>query len=198
VSGAQIATLGLPPSPEMAALEPSDALSDTIRANPAAALFPGPGSATGILPIAYFTDIRCPICRQVERDLVTLLDEAGDLAMVTHEYPVFGAGSVAAARHILAAAGTGRGEALRQRLQLSAGLTAVHLRRAAEAEGLDPEALARRAMSDDITVQLQTSWALGRLFGFAGTPALVIGRTAILGARPINVLRAVIDAERQA
>ena len=105
----QIVLLGLtPPTPL-----PEDAVAE-VTADPHRALFgdtPTPG-------LAYFTDIRCPICRPYEANLARLRDENPGLVQVTHEFPVFGDGSILAARALIAA-GPELAARMRPRLQRS-------------------------------------------------------------------------------
>lgn len=187
--------IGLP-EPDLQAISPSEAQLQAAQAAPFAALYPDlPGSAS--VPIAYFTDIRCPNCRQVEAMLARLQAEDPALYLVTHEYPIFGAPSIAAARLILAAAQLGQAEALRRRLQRSRivvdAASAVLL---AEDLGIDADLYAQ-ATAPEITEQLQVSRALAALFAFPGTPALVVGRTTVLGALAEDDLRQLIALERE-
>ncbi len=70
----------------------------------------------GVVPIAYFSEFRCPYCRALERDLDTLLAEfPASFRLVQHELPIFGPPSELAARASVAAARQGKQQELRRR-----------------------------------------------------------------------------------
>ena len=167
-----------------------------VRADLCAALF-GRDRQTGLLPIAYFSEFLCPYCRALERDLDTLSAEyPGSFQLIQHELPIFGPPSELAARASVAAARQGKQQELRRRfmrMQLVAEDASV-LRVAADL-GLDVERLASDMASSDIQSELDTTRALADVFGFIGTPGLVIGRTVLNGAVPVSLLRRIIEDE---
>ena len=62
--------------------------------------------------------------------------------------------------------------------------------------GLDVEQLAKDMASPEVQAELDQTRALADLFGFMGTPGLVIGRTVLNGAIPISVLRQITKDEK--
>ena len=109
--------------------------------NPCNILFPG-WVGSGV-PIAYFSDFRCPWCRVLEADLAAVL-EGRDVAMFHHELPLFGPSSEAAARASIAAARQGGQERLRERLLRARAVTdRAYVASVAGTLGLDPERLLR-------------------------------------------------------
>ncbi|MEM9754858.1 MAG: DsbA family protein [Pseudomonadota bacterium] len=186
-SGAGAALIGLaPPEP------PDPRIAADIQANPCLALY---GSAPQPA-LAYFTDIRCPICRVQESDLADLSQARPDLTQVTHEYPVFGASSEFAARALVAADPDLRPR-LRVRLQrLSAVvLNAAILEGVIAGLGADPSPVLAAMDTAAVTETLARSAALARAFGFAGTPALVVGGTAVLGRIDLPTLTRIAELE---
>jgi predicted DsbA family dithiol-disulfide isomerase len=151
----------------------------------------------GVLPIAYFADVKCPVCRVLEKDLDALLSvSGGSLRLIQHELPVFGPSSELAARASVAAAFQGKQQALRARLMRSALVPdPTYLVNVAADLGIDGDQLLRDMESEEVRVALGRSRALAGIFGFIGTPGLVIGRTAILGGVPRSVLERVIAEE---
>lgn len=151
------------------------------------------------MPVAYFSDIRCPWCRTMEERL----DELGvvqdlNIALVEHESPVYGPASEAAARAILAAPTPESAAALRARLRHTPGLTdAGYIPDLADRLGLEADALLIRMESAPVTERLARSRAAARLLGFVGTPGLVVGRTAISGVVPTETLARIIKDEQQ-
>ena len=86
-SGATPAFVGLDPPSEDA--DQRRARADVVRVDPCPALF-GTDGTPGVVPIAYFSEFRCPYCRALERDLDTLLVEfPASFRFVQHELPIF-------------------------------------------------------------------------------------------------------------
>ena len=173
------------------------AMVDRLRADPCPELF-GDAGGGGAVPIAYFTEFRCPYCRALERDLQPLLAADPDgLRLVVHEWPIYGPESEFAARAFLAAARQGGQDEMRRRLMRSQVVAdRAAIRRAAQDLGLDPDRLVADMSSPDADAALMRSRALAQLFGFIGTPGLVIGRTVLTGAVSPAVLERIIKEER--
>ena len=62
--------------------------------------------------------------------------------------------------------------------------------------GLDPDQLQRDMRSALVQAERDQTRALADVFGFIGTPGLVIGRTVMMGAVPVSLLQHVIADER--
>lgn len=166
-------------------------LDARLRGDLPAALW-GDWDGTGPVPVTYFTDIRCPICRVLEARLPQL---AG-IQLTTREFPVFGEVSEHAARAIVTAQRQGQGEAMRQRLHRGAGaLSGEAPVSLAEGLGLDGAQFARDYNGLEVSARLEEDRALARILRLPGTPILVIGRTRITGLAPTETLRAVVDIE---
>lgn len=124
-------------------------------------------------------------------------DDANGLRLVRHELPVLGDASVLAAKAVLAAEEQGKHTAMKQRLSRATFITdEAFIRTVAQSVGIDARRLAADMASEDIARQLATSRALADMFGFVGTPALVIGSTVTVGAVTEGTIRAVIADER--
>lgn len=178
--------------------------AEALRDDVCAALH-GPAAQGPAVPLAVFSDIRCPQCRRLEETLAALIAADPDgLRIIRHELPIFGATSVLGARALVAAAAQdetrpGASEALRRRLMRApVALDGQSLAALAEAAGLDAARLTRDMKTPATAAALQRSRALADLFAFPGTPATVIGRIVIEGAVPEATLRAVIAEERAA
>lgn len=171
-----------------------DAPGDTIPAAridaPCAALFAQPIPA-GRVPVAFFTDINCSYCREMEPHIAAL--PADKAAVTWHDLPLLGPASVIGARAIAAASLQGMGAALRQRMTRSrVQPDPSYLATLAEAAGLDADRLLADMNGPEVTAQLSTTMGLAALFGIYGTPALVVGRTLAIGARPMAQIEAMI------
>lgn len=159
-------------------------------------LFGAPGDA---VPVAYFSDVRCPYCRVLTPLLLEVKAVADPpIRLVWHELPLLGAGSQLAARAALAAERQGAGDAIHLALMRSSFVPSpAYLRDLAGALGIDGERMLADMEAPEIDRQLAVSAALARTFGFAGTPALVVGRTAHLGRIEALDLRRLIVMEAE-
>jgi protein-disulfide isomerase len=162
-------------------------------------LFGTDALAPGVVPIAYFSDYRCPYCRVLSGQLAEIGDEAGDSVHIAwHEWPVLGQASEAAAMAALAARRQGAYAAFHRRLIDSRFVpTPAYLRNLSQEIGIDGERLLQDMQAADIEREIARSRQLARLFGFPGTPGLVVGRTVVIGAISESDLRALIEQERQ-
>lgn len=193
-SGANLALIGL--DPEAGDADLRRARADAVRADPCPALF-GPDGPQGVVPIAYFAEFRCPYCRALERDLDTLVAEyPTSFRLVQHELPIFGPPSELAARASVAAARQGKQQELRRRFMLTPLVAEeASVFRVAADIGLDVDRLARDMASPDVQADLDRTRALADVFGFVGTPGLVVGRTVLNGAIPYSLLRQIAGDE---
>jgi hypothetical protein len=154
------------------------------------------GTSPGI-PVAYFSDQACPHCRAVSAAVAQLAGE-GLIVPSWHEYPIFGPGSELAARASLAAAKQGAQEAFHLRLIRSRfEPSEIYLTDLAGALDIDAERLLSDMQSDDVERRLARTRGLAHRFGFAGTPALVVGRTVVHGAISKERLRALVALEAE-
>lgn len=168
-----------------------------VTADLCGALF-GEETRPGVLPIAYFSGFRCPFCRTLERDLDEILaDNPDTIRLVQHELPIFGPPSELAARASVAAARQGMQQPLRRRLirtSLVADERSVFA--LAEIVGLYIDKLERDMTSPSVQAELDRTRALADVFGFFGTPGLVIGRTVVFGSVSGSLLRRIVADEQ--
>ncbi len=161
------------------------------------ALF-GEGVPPGAVPVASFSDYNCPYCRVLTERLARLEDDLG-LAVRWHELPLLGQASVDAARGALAAARQGGYAPFHERLMKTAFRpTPAYLSEVAKSVGIDPERMVADMHSASVTDELAQSRRLAAAFGIAGTPALVVGRTLVVGEIDARTLRRLVAAERAA
>lgn len=168
-------------------------LRQRVRDDPWTALY-GTASSPAV-PVAVFSDVRCPNCRVMEARLseVVAADPAA-VRIVRHELPVFGAASVTAARALLAANLQDAAQDLRDRLIRTPAVTDMaYVLALAQRTGLDADLLRRDMKSARITAMLQHSRAVADVFGFIGTPAFGVGRTVFMGTLPTSMLRALVS-----
>ena len=147
------------------------------------------------VPVAYFWDYACPFCRPLTQTLLAL-EQTGVISLTWHHTPIFGANSERVARTILAADLQGAGPEMQARI--AAGRlrpSPERLSSVAEALGLDAARLAEDTRHASVTESLARSRGLARSFAFPGTPALVIGRTILVGMVSDRRLRALVERE---
>ncbi len=178
-----------PPTPEELKI------LQAVRDDPCAAIF---GSRqTGPVPVAMFSDFRCPICKVMNKRLAELQAEAPDsFRIVRHELPLLGASSRTASRAVLAADRQGAYLEMHERLTRTPAVTdEAFIERIARDLGLDSEQLLQDMNSDEVERELRTTRAIADLFGFYGTPAFAVGRTVFLGSISTSSLEWLIAQE---
>lgn len=159
-----------------------------------AALFPGK-TADSRVQLAYFSDFYCPYCRVLSKALVEMADHE-NIDISWHETPIFGPTSELAARAAIAAGAQGAYVAFHERLMRTpVQVTPQYLARVAGEFALDIERFQADMHSPQADRALAVSSALAGIFGFIGTPALVVGRTAFQGNISPTNLRQLIARE---
>ena len=174
------------------------AMVEQVQNDICAALF-GPGELPAdTVPIAYFSDYNCPYCRVLTPKLAKMEDAAGGRLRISwHELPLLGELSVLASKAALAAKRQGAYVEFHKRLMRAAFLkTPEYVRRLAEEMGIDGDRMATDMESAEVQAEIRQSAALSRIFGFIGTPALVIGNTVVQGQIGEQTLARLIRQER--
>jgi len=173
-----------------------DARIAAVRADPCAALF-GKGNDARI-PVAFFSDFNCPNCRVMQ----AILDDyqtanPGVLRLVRFELPILGAASTTASKAVLAADRQGAYEKMHARLMRNRMVSDLNLVKAmAESIGLNSDQLVADMQRTEIDTALDQARALADVFGFYGTPGMVMGRTVFLGAIPAADVAQIIADEQ--
>lgn len=152
----------------------------------------------GVVPVALFSDYNCPNCELLAEDLASL-EADGTVHLKRHEWPILGASSETSARAAIAAARQGAYRIFARRLQRTSLVPIEeYLREVAHSAGIDADRLFADMASDATTRELHTSAALVRRFAFPGTPALIVGRTIVVGTIWRATLEALIESELSA
>lgn len=168
-----------------------------VEADLCNALYADVAEDPSTVPIASFSDYYCPYCRVQMRRLADIAEQLDSgVAISWHELPLLGEGSDRAAKAALAAKRQGAYLAFQQALWTTPFQpTRDYLLRLSETVGIDGERLINDMQSQDVAEDLMVSKALSRIFGFIGTPAMVVGGTVIQGEITDAVLRSVIAIE---
>lgn len=170
----------------------------TLEGNLCQALFGKDKIDHGVVPVAFFSDYNCPNCELLSDDLLAIGAESGGrIHLRRHEWPILGHSSETSARAAIAAGRQGAQREFNRRLQGTAfEPTRGYLKELAISAGIDPARLFADMESEEVTRELHTSAKLVRRLAFPGTPALVVGRTIVVGTLREATLRALIEVER--
>lgn len=161
------------------------------------ALFQGVG-APGAASIALFTDYRCPYCKVLDKRLLALVDEAPDqVRLHVHEWPALGPVSERMARLALAARAQGAWRGMHDLLIATPFVPSDGwIAQSAEKLSVSAARLLRDMHGPETERALAETAALASLFGFEGTPGLVIGRNVAAGALTDETLKKLVDDAR--
>ncbi|MDG1130228.1 MAG: DsbA family protein [Paracoccaceae bacterium] len=178
------------------AAEAAAVVSD-VRTRLCGALFDDPAPSSNLVPVASFSDYNCPFCRVLTERLVQMQSaQPSQIAVTWHELPLLGEASVMAARGALAAKRQGAYIEFHRRLMKSRfQATPQYLSALADDLGVDQSQLVSDMQSDAIAAEIEDSRALATIFGFIGTPALIVGRTVVQGEISESRLQRLVDRE---
>ena len=125
---------------------------------------------------------------------------SGDIgvSVAWHELPLLGESSNLAAKAALAAKRQGAYPEFHARLMRSPfRATPEYLETLAKDIDVDGAQLVEDMNSPETSRELEDSAALARLFAFVGTPALVIGRIVVQGQINDQMIRRIVELERE-
>ncbi|WP_298745851.1 DsbA family protein [uncultured Brevundimonas sp.] len=181
-----------PAAGQQDALVTSVGFADLLR-TPAA---PFIGAEKADVTLIGFIDYNCPYCRQMNPELAALLEADPKVRILYKDWPIFGAGSTAAARTALAAGYQGKYEAAHNAFMRSTDRIAgdAEIRPLAAAAGIDMARLDRdlEAHGAEIDAVLERNHREAAALALQGTPAFIINGNLIPGGMPLAQLQAVI------
>lgn len=150
--------------------------------------------------IVVFSDYQCPYCRKVHAALEGLLREDRKVKILYRDWPIFGAGSVEAARLAIASKYQGKHAAFNNAIMQTQGrINSQNIREAADKANIDWQ----RLQSDLKQYGTDIDGAIGRTRGYAsmmgltGTPALLVGTYLVPGAIDLPALHKVVALARK-
>ena len=158
------------------------------------------GDARALVTIVAFTDYECPYCAKAEKTMLTLRAELGeDVRVVVAARPLpMHEHAGAAARAFLAAAEQGKAEAMHARLFADpAALDDAGLLASARAIGLDIAAFEAARAGTATAAALARAETLASSLGVHGTPTFFVNGRRLVGARPYEAFRALVEQERR-
>jgi protein-disulfide isomerase len=151
----------------------------------------------GKVTVVEFFDFRCGYCKQIAPEVVKLIAANPDVRFVFKDFPIFGAESIEAAAIAQAARGEGKYLPLYSQFLQAQDLTEADMRRIVSAEGLDFDALRKKAMDPAISDHMQSTHDLAKTIGLDGTPQFVIDGEVVQGAN-LPALKAAIAKAKKA
>ena len=159
---------------------------------------PAIGSDRALVTVVAFTDYECPYCARAEETLAALRAEYGErvrLVIASRPLPMHER-AAPAARAFLAAAEQGKAAAMHARLfARGAALDEDGIRAAARASDLDLATFERAWRGPSSEAALQRVEELASKLAVEGTPTFFVNGRRLVGARPPEVFRALIDEE---
>ena len=145
--------------------------------------------------MASFSDYFCPYCRVLTQNLARWHDD-GMITVSWHELPLLSPFSEQAARTALAAGLQGSYLTFHERLMRSRVIADTeYVRVLAKNAGLDGNQVVEDMHSEAVERKLKTAHQLADCFGIFGTPALVVGRTVVIGSIDPSRLDQLISLE---
>ncbi len=139
------------------------------------------GNTDGV-PVAVFSDFFCPYCRTFTPKIAERAAAGNDISLTWHELPLISPSSEIAARAAIAADMQGGYEAFQSTLlQSNFRPTMGFLRDVAAKAGLSVGSFLFDMDSGVVRSRLSRSRAAARTLGIYGTPAMVVGRTMVMG-----------------
>lgn len=155
------------------------------------------GNPNGDVTVSVFMDYACGYCRASLPGLAELIAKDPNVRVVYREYPVLGDASVTAARFALAAAQQGKFREFHDALFASDGPSSASIGAALARAGLDPAATQKLANSDAIATEITRNHQLGAKLAMNGTPAWVVGKQILYGARDYQALADAVAIARK-
>jgi protein-disulfide isomerase len=158
------------------------------------------GAKAPLVTIVEFSDFQCPFCGQT----AAVLEEVAaaypdDVRLVFKHFPLkMHPDAAEGAKAAVAASRQDRFWAMHDRLFADrTAMKAEDLKTHAEALGLDADKFAADLADPAVAAKVEADQAQGRALGVQGTPTLFVNGVRIGGAPKPDVLRELVDAERQ-
>ncbi|MGF0539183.1 DsbA family protein [Agrobacterium sp. ES01] len=159
------------------------------------------GNPDGDVTMAEYFDYQCGYCKAVHADVMSLVEEDGNIKLLMKDWPIFGDASIYAAQAVLGAAQIGQYEPAMEALITAKGrLTKTYIKMRLESAGVDMDAVAAavNANSGKISGLLDRNYQQAVGLRFRGTPSFIIGTTVYPGAMDRDAMKRAVEAARKA
>ncbi len=193
------AGLALAPLPLLAQTEHPNPMPEELRKvlerNPA---LPVLGNPRGDITLTEFFDYNCPYCRTNMADVQRLITDDPKLRVVFREWPVFGEGSMFAAKAALASLKQGKYWPFHEALMTMKGRAEeATVLRAARQVGLDVDRLRVDMEKREILDQIYETMDLADTMMLTGTPTFIAGHEASFGKLNLADLKLLVATARK-
>jgi protein-disulfide isomerase len=171
-------------------------LEKQVEALPAAVVAANPN---GKITLAEFYDLNCPYCRRASADIDELVRKNPDVRLVLVPFPVLGLPSILGGRVEFAVARLAPEKFYAFHKKVYEGRGTIDANRAmaaAQAVGLDGNAVAAIANEEGLTQKMLTHVKLGDALQIQATPGFVIRGVAIVGYPGPKAMTNIIAAVR--
>jgi protein-disulfide isomerase len=159
---------------------------------------PVAGNPNGDVTVVEFYDVRCPYCRTMLPVDAELLRRDRNIRLVYKDIPILGAGSVVAARAVLAAQRQGGFQRLHDALMAGTpNIDQEVVHAAAQRLGLDWDRLQRDMADPAIQTRIDANLKMAHALQIEGTPAYVIGDRLLGGAVELAELQGAVASARR-
>ena len=194
-----VAGLALAPLPLLAQTEHPNPMPAELRKvleqNPA---LPVLGNPKGDITLTEFFDYNCPYCRTNMADVQRLIADDPKLRVVFREWPVFGEGSMFAAKAALASLQQGKYWPFHEALMTMKGRAEeATVLRAARQAGLDVDRLRVDMEKREILDQIYETMDLADTMMLTGTPTFIAGHEASFGKLNLADLKQLVASARK-
>lgn len=194
-----VAGLALAPLPLLAQTEHPNPMPAELRKvleqNPA---LPVLGNPKGDITLTEFFDYNCPYCRTNMADVQRLIADDPKLRVVFREWPVFGEGSMFAAKAALASLQQGKYWPFHEALMTMKGRAEEStVLRAARQAGLDVDRLRVDMEKREILDQIYETMDLADTMMLTGTPTFIAGHEASFGKLNLADLKQLVATARK-
>lgn len=194
-----VAGLALAPLPLLAQTEHPNPMPAELRKvleqNPA---LPVLGNPKGDITLTEFFDYNCPYCRTNMADVQRLIADDPKLRVVFREWPVFGEGSMFAAKAALASLQQGKYWPFHEALMTMKGRAEeATVLRAARQAGLDVDRLRVDMEKREILDQIYETMDLADTMMLTGTPTFIAGHEASFGKLTLADLKQLVATARK-
>ncbi len=194
-----VAGLALAPLPLLAQTEHPNPMPAELRKvleqNPA---LPVLGNPKGDITLTEFFDYNCPYCRTNMADVQRLIADDPKLRVVFREWPVFGEGSMFAAKAALASLQQGKYWPFHEALMTMKGRAEeATVLRAARQAGLDVDRLRVDMEKREILDQIYETMDLADTMMLTGTPTFIAGHEASFGKLSLDDLKQLVATARK-
>ena len=191
--------LALAPLPLLAQTEHPNPMPAELRKalerNPA---LPVLGNPKGDITLTEFFDYNCPYCRTNMADVQRLIADDPKLRVVFREWPVFGEGSMFAAKASLASLNQGKYWPFHEALMTMKGRAEeATVLRAARQAGLDVDRLRVDMEKREILDQIYETMDLADTMMLTGTPTFIAGHEASFGRLNLADLKQLVATGRK-